>query len=483
MSLISEIPRLGPVIQRFESKQDPPYVDWPLKIGSRHLYYADKSDLELIDEKGIPRKVTGPELRSLYKSFRSVHSIRDDKDGIVFFIGKKPLVDKFPLSIGGRPLYVSDASVTYWGSPFEVQSLFPLAMMPYRKDIVLFENAWHQISSTNGLPDELVQVIFRMFPTCTSVMRLRRELYLEFANFAKRKRKLPDPYDTPITIAGLITLYSPRSLWTDTDEDADIDLVAPVPQSRTITSDAEDSIQDNTYYNNYRPRLFPGVQVTNYKGVASNSGLVLRNVNTDGKERFTVALHCFLEAGVLVDDRVFYQNPQGQLIGNIRETYPSLDIGLVEPVEEFTYENGKWYDTPSPEFLGSRDDIDGLEERFFSHATLDSSVIGHQELAVVGHVYHNPIRPSGGTNTDLETGEDGKIGYERYTVWRTSMVDTATRERASVCGVPIIQKSYLDPEEGTVNKSICTGLVRYAKGPLFCSQALYDLVDDGWAPC
>ncbi|KAJ6259310.1 hypothetical protein Dda_6210 [Drechslerella dactyloides] len=459
------ITRLRPVALRSNNSQSLPNNVLktasplhPVKIASRYQYYADKSGLYLIDDNSTPRMMTEEEVRSLFKSFPSVHNIFDGKDGIVFSIGQKELVDEFPLTVGGRPLYVTKEE------DFTVQGLFPEIMMGWRRDLVLFMEARFEVRMMTGLPDEVVQGIFRRFPKCTAVMRLRRELFLEFAE------EMPQREDTPVMIGGLLVYYSPVRLWDIADEAA--------LKNDTSTSDTERLAEDTT---DYSPQLCPGVRITNYKGVATNAGLALRN--RDGKERFTIALHGFLEDGVLVDSRVFHPNPQGQPVGIIRETYPEVNIGLVELAKGFSYKNESYFSVISPESLASRVDMIEAEKRFFNYGVFDSSVTGRQDVAILGTHYYDPVRPSNDTDTeDDETCLDKSIRYKRTFVWKASMIDETTMKEG-MCGVPIVQGSYLDPTAGTVNKSICTGFFRYAKGPLYYSHPTDTLLDDGWTVC
>ncbi|KAF3922649.1 hypothetical protein ABW21_db0201831 [Orbilia brochopaga] len=418
--------RLRPIALRSNGKDDTsevkePAADTlhPVKIGERYHLYGDKTGFNLIDENCLTRAMTSAEVKTLVQSFPSVHGINDHKEGIVFLVGKQPLVDKFPLSIGGKTLYVTK------GKYFSAQDLFPEIYMGYRSHQHLFQESWREVRTMVGLPERILQGILRQFPTCTSILRLQGELYLEFAD------EMPKPEGTPILIAGLTAFYSPVPFWTTANEAG--------LKDRAVKPDAEASIEDTT---DYCPQLCPGVKLTNYKGVSTNSGLALRN--EDGRERFTVALHGFLEAGELIDRRVFHPDANGQVIGMITEIYADIDVGLVELAQNLSFKNELYFDCACPQALATKQEIIDIGHRIFSYGAFDASITSHKYAYLVPTTTMPNRRrrvrkqPSKELHISPAPDLDAEVDLEAPTRVST---DALNRKRAAADALPIRRNS------------------------------------------
>ncbi|KXG52614.1 uncharacterized protein PGRI_095640 [Penicillium griseofulvum] len=194
----------------------------------------------------------------------------------------------------------------------------------------------------------------------------------------------------------------------------------------------------------------PGSQPTT---AATTCGVKIRNIA--GEERLTVAIHAFLSS----KDIYHAQVNGGDLIGQVVDTRPELDVALVKltPAASYSFTNTCYFQAEPPTRLsdnahiglGSWSEIDGMSSGLFS--MMNSGVMNSRPIRPVGH----PAIP--------------------YSKWDTRLVDTVFGNiegfvSDGVCGAPIV-----DVESGGV-----AGFFHLSDGSFATSAVLDDLVAEGW---
>ncbi|CAG8139262.1 unnamed protein product [Penicillium salamii] len=194
----------------------------------------------------------------------------------------------------------------------------------------------------------------------------------------------------------------------------------------------------------------PGSQPAN---AATTCGVKIRNIA--GEERLTVAHH-----GVLSSNDVYHpQVNGGDLIGQVVDTRPELDVALVEltPAASFSFTNVCYFQAETPTrllesasiVLGSWCEIDGMSSGLFS--MMNSGVYDKRPPRPVGH----PEIP--------------------FSEWQTNSVNTVFGNiegsiSDGVCGAPMV-----DVDSGGV-----AGFFHLFNGFFATCATLDDLIAEGW---
>ncbi|KAJ5419875.1 uncharacterized protein N7487_003425 [Penicillium crustosum] len=189
-----------------------------------------------------------------------------------------------------------------------------------------------------------------------------------------------------------------------------------------------------------------------FTNAATTCGIKIRNLA--GEEMLTVANHDFLSS-----KEVYHPFVNGDLVGDIIDTRPELDIALVKltPAASSSFTNSCYFQAEPPTRLlemsqisqGSWSEVDGVSSGLFSMMN-----IGIQTM--------QPKRPAG--HPEIEFSE-----------WDTRSVDllfgnVTMAISDGVCGAPIV-----DAESGGVSR-----FFHLSDGVFSYSAVLDDLVAEGW---
>ncbi|KAF3027768.1 hypothetical protein E8E15_008885 [Penicillium rubens] len=194
----------------------------------------------------------------------------------------------------------------------------------------------------------------------------------------------------------------------------------------------------------------PGSQPT---PAATTCGVKIRN--NGGEERLTVANHEFLSSKDIYHPQV----NGGDLIGQVVDTRPELDVALVKltPAASFSFTNTCYFQAePRTRLLesahigqGSWSEIDGMSSGLFS--MMNTGIMELRPIRPVGH----PMIPFSQWDTRLVNLVFGNIeGFVSD----------------GVCGAPIVEV-----ESGGV-----AGFFHLSDGSFATSAVLDDLVAEGW---
>lgn len=221
-------------------------------------------------------------------------------------------------------------------------------------------------------------------------------------------------------------------------------------------------IQDTSNYLRYST-LTPGCRVecgfglpgtpNEFSNAATTCGVKLRNLA--GEEVLTVSNHGFLTSKEVHHPFV----NGGDLIGEVVDTRPELDIALVKltPASSARFTNSCYFQSEPPTRLlepsevpnGSWSEVDGMSSGLFS-------------LMKCGSIRMRPVRPIG-------HGEIPFIEWDtRFVNIIFGNVNTVIAD--GVCGAPIV-----DVESGGVS-----GVFHQSNGAFAISAAIDDLIAEGW---
>ncbi|KAJ5889011.1 hypothetical protein N7495_009052 [Penicillium taxi] len=236
---------------------------------------------------------------------------------------------------------------------------------------------------------------------------------------------------------------------------------------RSLTRDrqidpSQAPLQDDSNYLR-RSVLTPGCRVESGFGppgsrnqlvnAATAAGIKIRNIRS-GEEALTVAHHGFLSS-----KEVYHPRVSGDLVGEVVDIRPELDISLVRliPVASYSFKNSCYFQAQAPTHIlegrqiiqGSWSEVDGMSSGLFSLMSC-----GVKDMA--------PIRPIGHPD----------IPFEKWTTRSMDFIFGNVNNAISdgVCGAPIV-----DIDTGGV-----AGFFHLTNGTYSFSARLDDLVAEGW---
>ena len=218
---------------------------------------------------------------------------------------------------------------------------------------------------------------------------------------------------------------------------------------------------DDTDYLANSNLITPGVKVSSGQlmnagplantSMSTTAGVFLRK---GSQIRLTVAHHGFLGS-----TNVHHPNPTSQVIGQIVEMYPELDIAMVQmiPANQGRASNSQYFQAEVPRRL-----VGGSELRKWDWYELDSMSTGLLALFCDGITLAHPVRPAGHPKIEVSKWKPEAV----LQVFGASNVTM----RDGLCGAPIV---YIGGGE-------VVGFFHLGNGMMAQSATLDDLVAEGW---
>ncbi|KAK6332357.1 hypothetical protein TWF696_003075 [Orbilia brochopaga] len=197
----------------------------------------DDGGLSLVGGNGTFRAMTDNEKADIFKRYPSVRGIFHGRDGLIFRLRTSMPPDKFPLTMGGRPLRITEDLFLLISKPF------PRVLAGMKRDRILCREACSTIRTMTGLPEAVIQGVFLEFPTCTAILRLRNDVFLEMTG------QMPIPHERPALIAGLMANYSSIPLLDGKEEAAlktPLDLEASVEERTNLVHSSRQGYESQT---------------------------------------------------------------------------------------------------------------------------------------------------------------------------------------------------------------------------------------------
>lgn len=194
---------------------------------------------------------------------------------------------------------------------------------------------------------------------------------------------------------------------------------------------------------------------------ATTMGIKVRHKITK-ETRITLAYHGFLQS-----PDVYHPNVRGTLIGTVKETFPHIDVALMQlhPQYETKFSNINNFNAPSPIKMLKKDEV--MQGSWYEVDGMSSGLV--QLMVLATEKKRPPLRPEGHV----------KVPYCDWDHQSLARISGATNNsiKDGMCGAPIVHCGDFPSQDG---EGEVAGFFWGFDGDMCITQHLDDLINAGW---